>query len=364
MKLNKNVKKTIVLSIAVLIILFLWYASTKDEGILKANTVVIDGIPYLQFTVVAKSTADIVTILDITNASGYSFFIDSFSNVASKSVNPDETVELKSAMIPINDLEIGEHYIEVTVRQESISGVYFEEYELNKTLWVYTCDSGKCISEEKPQFCECSDCSTCSDKLQDPACSVVVLTADIIDNAKGVLRTDAPGGVTCIQADGDLSQSRGGWWQNWIGSGFWGVTDPQTFDCQNHIIDGWSYPNPYYPHQSTVSTMYTSNGIDLGYGVGTRKAGINYIIKNCVITEHDYGIRSGNQQSNTFINNKITSNDLGIMIGGPYYLPLSQKTLLNNEICDNSQDFRFEVTPPIEAINNTCDASFCTYGCT
>ncbi|MEM2479055.1 MAG: NosD domain-containing protein, partial [Candidatus Pacearchaeota archaeon] len=106
------------------------------------------------------------------------------------------------------------------------------------------------------QTCYCDSCSNCTAQLNDPACSEVLLTADI---------TDYSG--TCIDNPENFSN--------------------KIFDCQGHTIDG------------------DDSGTDTGIYLNSKQ---NNTIKNCIITDFHYGIIIRDTINNTLVNNTVSNN--------------------------------------------------------
>ncbi|MEM4153162.1 MAG: NosD domain-containing protein, partial [Candidatus Pacearchaeota archaeon] len=120
------------------------------------------------------------------------------------------------------------------------------------------------VSFIKADVCECNDCSSCTDALNNESCTEVRLTADIIDYTS-----------SCIDNPRFFEN--------------------KTFDCQGHMIDG---------DDSGTYGIYL-NGKD------------NNVIKNCIISDFSYGINLDNSGNNTIENNSISScTDTGLVVGG------------------------------------------------
>ncbi|MEM2173653.1 MAG: NosD domain-containing protein, partial [Candidatus Pacearchaeota archaeon] len=129
--------------------------------------------------------------------------------------------------------------------------------------------------------CYCDSCSNCTAQLNDPACSEVLLTADITNFAG-----------TCINNPENFSN--------------------KIFDCQGHKIDG--------------DDSGADHGIDLS-------GKTNNTIKNCVITDFFEGIYLYGVSNSIFTNNTVNSNNLaGIYLG--YFS--SNNTLINNIVNSNT----------------------------
>jgi len=136
--------------------------------------------------------------------------------------------------------------------------------------------------------CNCSNCSDCMDKLNDPACSIVYLTENITNHSG-----------TCINNPANFSN--------------------KVFDCQRNIIDG----------------------NDSGDGIFFSNRDIT--IRNCVITDFNYGIYaygcthctySPNVSNINIFNNAIENNTIGIYVYGESYYsiignPQGWKTYMN-----------------------------------
>jgi parallel beta-helix repeat protein len=98
-------------------------------------------------------------------------------------------------------------------------------------------------------------------KLNDPACTEVNLTSDIIDYAG-----------TCINNPVNFNN--------------------KIFDCQGHVIDGNLTSNSYGIYLSSHA---------------------NNTIRNCTVTEFYYGIYLSSAKDNNFININLLSNTFGVM---------------------------------------------------
>jgi parallel beta-helix repeat protein len=140
--------------------------------------------------------------------------------------------------------------------------------------------SGKCYTLPAGDNCTCSTCAECVAKLNDPSCSVVTLTADIINHCG-----------TCITDPANFTN--------------------KIFDCQGHIIDG--------------------DGYDYGFFLSGKSGNT---IKNCVITDFDVGIAlEWGANNNTIMNSTIRSNEYGI-----YLIAFSNgNTIVDNTIVNNTQ---------------------------
>ncbi|MEM4358255.1 MAG: NosD domain-containing protein, partial [Candidatus Pacearchaeota archaeon] len=130
--------------------------------------------------------------------------------------------------------------------------------------------------------CYCDSCANCTAQLNDPSCSEVLLTTDIIDN---------PGG--CIDNPENFSN--------------------KVFDCQGHIIDG------------TYS---------VGYGVYL-SGKQNNTIKNCIITDFREGIHLSFSSNNSVVNNTVNSNAwYGIYLSNSFNIKLINNTVKENRQLD------------------------------
>ncbi|MEM4219167.1 MAG: right-handed parallel beta-helix repeat-containing protein, partial [Candidatus Micrarchaeia archaeon] len=128
-------------------------------------------------------------------------------------------------------------------------------------------------------ICECNDCSSCTDALNNESCTEVRLTTDIIDYTS-----------SCIDNPRFFEN--------------------KTFDCRGHMIDG---------DDSGMYGIYL-NGKD------------NNLIKNCIISDFIYGINLDNSGNNTIENNSISScTDTGLVVGGNNN-EIKFNTIYNNQI--------------------------------
>jgi len=90
-----------------------------------------------------------------------------------------------------------------------------------------------------------------------------------------------------------------------------------VLDCQGHTIDGTDASDSYGIYIYRISAQNT-----------------NITVKNCIVTDWDYGIYLGNANNNTFTNNSVSSNfnTYGI---GIYLDTSSNNTLTNNTASSN-----------------------------
>ena len=112
------------------------------------------------------------------------------------------------------------------------------------------------------EICNCQSCSDCNSKLNKDSCSIVILTADII-NHRG----------TCINDSGNFSN--------------------KIFDCQKHTIAG------------------DKGGEDYGIYLNGKSGNT---IRNCVIIDFWDGISLQDSSNNNIINNTVSNmvNGVGI----------------------------------------------------
>ncbi|PKP54492.1 MAG: hypothetical protein CVT90_00995, partial [Candidatus Altiarchaeales archaeon HGW-Altiarchaeales-3] len=135
--------------------------------------------------------------------------------------------------------------------------------------------SGMCYTSATTD-CTCTNCTDCSDKLNNPACAVVKLTTDINHNE------------TCIIFP----------------------ANNKIFDCGGHTIEG------------------DGIGGDVGIYLNGKE---NNTIKNCIITDFYDGIRLVYSPINTLTNNTANNNTrYGIYLGSS-----SNNALTNNTANDN-----------------------------
>jgi parallel beta-helix repeat protein len=154
------------------------------------------------------------------------------------------------------------------------------------------------LCEHTPTLYYCDSCSDCTNKINTaPPGSVIKLTKNIINHHE-----------TCIK---------------WMGDG-------KTFDCQNHAIDGDDSTGDH------IEGIYYT-GIDMLYGPEGNT------IKNCVISDFEYGIRMqrefGNASYyNNIINNTLYSNTLdGIKIDSSVETSGDFSIIKNNVIINNGE---------------------------
>ncbi len=175
-----------------------------------------------------------------------------------------------------------------------------------------------CTFSCTPTGCSCSSCFECTGALDNPLCSEVKLTTDILNY-----------GATCINNPANFSN--------------------KIFDCQRHIIDG-------------------IDKFDLDYGIYLSGKS-NNLIKNCVITDFSHGIRLyPDSNNNTFQNNSVNSNYIGFYFGNS-----NNNTLSGNQVCNSSStDVYVLYGSGNTGSNNSCDktsgwndvgATSCTYSC-
>jgi len=119
--------------------------------------------------------------------------------------------------------------------------------------------------------CSCDSCSTCNEKLNNPACSIVTLTSNI---------TDVFG--HCIRDVDNFNN--------------------KIFDCHGNTIDGQGSANGIYLNGNTNST-----------------------IRNCIITDFSNGIYISSSSNISVLNNKILNN-----IQKGIFSFLSTSILINN----------------------------------
>ena len=128
--------------------------------------------------------------------------------------------------------------------------------------------------------CDCSSCWECEEKLNNPACLVVALTANI---------TSHPG--TCIDNPGNFSG--------------------KIFDCVGNTIGG------------------DSSGVDYGIYLDVKSGNT---IKNCGVRNFYYGIRLFSLSENSILeNNNVSLNNYGILL--TYFS--NNNTLINNTVNSN-----------------------------
>ncbi|MFN3527521.1 MAG: nitrous oxide reductase family maturation protein NosD, partial [Candidatus Altarchaeaceae archaeon] len=131
--------------------------------------------------------------------------------------------------------------------------------------------------------CTCDSCSDCMNKLNNASCTEVYLTANI---------TDYSG--TCINNPENFNN--------------------KIFDCQGHTIDG--------------NDAWQSSGIYLN---GKQ----NNTIRNCVITDFNYGIVLDYSSNNTLINNAMNNNTYNFNIDGweisHYYQDIDTSNTVNGK---------------------------------
>ena len=140
--------------------------------------------------------------------------------------------------------------------------------------------------------CNCSNCTDCMNKLNDPSCTEVRLNTSIYDQAG-----------TCIDNPENFSN--------------------KIFDCQGYTIDGDGAGNDY--------------GIYLNDVNGYKN---NDTIKNCIITDFDFGIElysyrgengyPENVHNNSIVNNEVKNCGHGIDL---HYAP---NNVLANNILNNN----------------------------
>ena len=132
-----------------------------------------------------------------------------------------------------------------------------------------------------PGTCTCTNCSDCTNKLNDPDCDIVQLTADI---------TDYSG--TCINNPVNFTN--------------------KTFDCQGHTIDG------------------DDSGTDYGMLLNGKTSNT---IRNCIIQDFDKGIYLySNADYNNIINCTSNSSTRGIDIYYSDYTEVINTTTNSNSL--------------------------------
>ncbi|OQX17992.1 MAG: hypothetical protein BWK75_07025, partial [Candidatus Altiarchaeales archaeon A3] len=168
------------------------------------------------------------------------------------------------------------------------------KYCLNGTLIdncsLCRCQNGQICNTSKgscytPIQCNCSDCSDCTNQLNNNSCAIVVLKQNIT-NYSGI----------CINNPINFTN--------------------RIFDCQGHSIDG-----------NDIFDSLPDAGIYLN---GEQ----NNTIRNCVITDFAYGIYLNSSSNNTIISNTLNSNNKS----GIYIFNNSNfNQILNNQILNNNE---------------------------
>ncbi len=189
----------------------------------------------------------------------------------------------------------------------------------------------------------CNSCSDCSDKL-DGSYDVVKLTTDIVDESSG-----------CIQ----------------FGSGY------VEFDCQGHTIDGQDSGTGINIADSVSiwnAEVKNCRISDFQYGIRLLNAYGCTITNNVINSNPDKGIYLENSGLNSIDNNTANENQYGLLISGGYNINYITDNTFNsntwiglylgnvdvirmnrNEVCYNSEsDFWLYNSLGLGGINNTC----------
>jgi parallel beta-helix repeat protein len=196
----------------------------------------------------------------------------------------------------------------IHVDQESTTGHFFVSNDLCTNDAAYDifdddsnvfldnhCDPGRkytagqeqdCANACSATSCTCTDCDDCEDRLNDPACVTVTLTADIVGHSG-----------TCIEDAAGFSN--------------------KVFDCAGHQIDG-------------DGTGYDDHGILMVDKYGNTVA-------NCTITDFYDGIHLEGSSNNLITGNTITDHGQH----GIYSSWSWQNEIADNTISANEQDAIF-----------------------
>ncbi|MEM5798709.1 MAG: NosD domain-containing protein, partial [Candidatus Aenigmatarchaeota archaeon] len=210
-------------------------------------------------------------------------------------------------------------------------------------------------------ICECNDCSSCTDALNNESCTEVRLTADITDLSE-----------TCINNPENFSN--------------------KIFDCQGHMIDGRDYSNTYgiYLHEKQNNTIKNCVITDFRDGIFLNQSSGNNVTNNNFSSNY-IGIRLLYSTNNILVNNTANLNEYGIFLASSLdndvrdniansnswdgiYSYNSTSTINNNIVCGNDYyDFyAFDDWQSSSGDNNVCDKPDgwndegtigCTYSC-
>ncbi len=175
----------------------------------------------------------------------------------------------------------------------------------------------------------CYNCSDCRDALINNTYATVYLNESVTNNG------------TCMEAHSDFSN--------------------KTFDCTDHRLEG--------------------NGSGIGIDVDDSRDNLtNFTVKNCVITNFDYGIhvneinntiQNCNLSSNTYRgillnisanNSYLVGNNVNSNVWGIYLLNCSNNTLINNTANSQNRGIYLNWASNTTLINNTAESNRLEYG--
>ncbi|MEM2479022.1 MAG: NosD domain-containing protein, partial [Candidatus Pacearchaeota archaeon] len=150
------------------------------------------------------------------------------------------------------------------------------------------------------EICECDSCGSCKNALNNASCTEVRLTANITNFAG-----------TCIDNPENFNN--------------------KIFDCQGNTIDGVGNGYGIYLDNKQNNTIKNCIITDFQFGIYLKSSSSNNTLTNNTASSNSYGIYLDSSSNNTLTNNTANSN----IQSGIYLSSSSNNTLINNTANSN-----------------------------